>query len=182
MERGRTDWLVPIHCVNHRAELAIKDSLDKSPFSAVGKLYITLFNLFKNSGAIKSDIHQAREVLQISVYTLPKLTGTRFVSHRRPAFTCLLDMWPSIVIALENTLTARKQKPDTRAKISDLVKQLRSYKFICLTCCYLEILEKITPVSLLFEENSLLPGECSSITTQASLELEDMYVLVQKKK
>ena len=58
--------------------------------------------------------------------------GTRFVSHRRRAFTRLLDMWPAIVIALENTLTAHKHKPDTRAKISGLVTQLRSYKLICL--------------------------------------------------
>ena len=28
---------------------------------------------------------------------------------------------------------------------------------------------------MLFEENSLLPGECSYIIRQASLELEDMY-------
>ena len=28
---------------------------------------------------------------------------------------------------------------------------------------------------MLFEENSLLPGECSSIIRQASIELEDMY-------
>ena len=70
MKRDRRDWLVPIHCVNHRLELAIKDSFDKSPFSAVDKLYITLFNLFKNSAAIKSDLYQAAEVLEISVYTL----------------------------------------------------------------------------------------------------------------
>ena len=28
---------------------------------------------------------------------------------------------------------------------------------------------------MLFEENTLLPGECSLIIRQASLELEDMY-------
>ena len=131
--------------------------------------------MLKNSGAIKSNVHQAAEILEISVYTLPKLTGTRFVFHSRQAFTCLLDMWPAIVIALENTLTACKHKPDTRAKISGLVTQLHSYKCICLTCCYLDILEKITPVSMLFEENSSSPGECSSIIRQASIELEDMY-------
>ena len=163
MKRGRRDWLVPIHCVNHGVEFAIKDSFDESPFSAFDKLYITLFNLFKNSATIKSEVHQAAEVLEISVYTLPTLMGTWFVSHRRQAFTCLLDMWPAIVIALENTLTVHKHKPDTRAKISGLVTQLRSYKFICLTCCYLDILEKITPVLMLFEENSLLPRECSSV-------------------
>ena len=31
---------------------------------------------------------------------------------------------------------------------------------------------------MLFEENSLLPGECSSIIRKASLELEDMYECV----
>ena len=128
---------MPIHCVNHRVELAKKDVFDKSPFSAVDKLYITLFSLFKNSEPIKSDVCQAAKVLERSVYTLPKLTGTQFVLHCRRAFTCLLDMWPAIAVALENMLTAHKHKPDTRAKISGLVKQLCSHKFICLTCCYL---------------------------------------------
>ena len=127
-----------IHCVNHRVELAIKDSFDESLFSAVDKLYITLFNLFKNSEAIKSNVCQAAEVLEISVDTLPKLTRTRFVSHPRRVFTRLVDMWPAIVIALENSLTAHKHKPDTRVKISGLVTQLRSYKFICLICWYLD--------------------------------------------
>ena len=99
---------MPIHCVNHRVEWAIKDSFDESPFLTVDRLYITLFDLFKNSGAIKSDVRQAAAVSEINVYTLPKLTGTRFVSHHRRAFTRLLDMWPAIVTALENTLTARK--------------------------------------------------------------------------
>ena len=48
MKSDRRDWLAPIHCVNHRVELVIKDSFDESPFSAVHRLYITLFNLFKN--------------------------------------------------------------------------------------------------------------------------------------
>ena len=40
------------------------------------------------------------------------------------------------------------------------------------------MLEKITPVSVLLQENSLLPGDCSSIIRQALLELEDMYECV----
>ena len=126
MKRDRRDWLESIHCVNHRIELAIKDSFDESPFSVVDKLYITLFNLFKSSRAIKSDVRQAAEVLEISVQTLPKLMGAQFVLHRRRAFTHLLVMRPAIVIALENSLTARKHKPDTSTNISGLVTQLRS--------------------------------------------------------
>ena len=57
MKRDRRDWLVPIHCVNHRVEMAIKESFDELPFLAVDKLYITLINLLKNSGAIKPDVY-----------------------------------------------------------------------------------------------------------------------------
>ena len=35
---------------------------------------------------------------------------------------------------------------------------------------------------MLFEENSLLPGECSSTIRQASLELEDMYECIGTEK
>ena len=83
MKRDRRDWLMPIHCVNNTVELVIKDSFDESPFSVIDKLYITLFNLFKNSGAIKSNVRQAAEILEISVYTLPKLMGAQFVFHSR---------------------------------------------------------------------------------------------------
>ena len=41
--------------------------------------------------------------------------------------------------------------------------------------------ELAQPVSVLFEENSLLPGECSLIIRQVSLELEDMYECVGTK-
>ena len=100
MKRDRRDWLVPIHCVNHRVELVIKDSFDELPFSAVDKLYITLFNLFKNSGAIKSDVRQAAEVLEISVYTLPKLTGIvkrgkNGMNLTNLSIICYL-LWPSL--------------------------------------------------------------------------------------
>ena len=127
MKRSKRDWLVPIHYVNHRVELVIKDSFDESPFSVVHKLYNTLFSLFKNSGDIKSNVRQAAEVLEISFYTLPKLTGTQFVSHWRGVFTFLLNMWSAIVIALGNRLTALKHKPYSRAKISGLVTELHSY-------------------------------------------------------
>ena len=47
-------WLVNIHCVNHRLELAIKDGmLQIEQFQSCDRLYTILFYLFKNSGKIK---------------------------------------------------------------------------------------------------------------------------------
>ena len=82
MEDDNRLWLVKIHCVNHRTELAVKNAFESSKFQTVDKFYIGLFNLLKNSGAIQSDIKSAAHALGISTYTLSKIIGTRFVSHR----------------------------------------------------------------------------------------------------
>ena len=84
-------WMIKIHCVNHRVELAIKEATAKTEFSKVDDFnYPTTF-LLKNSGKIKSEIKSATHALNIQHYQLPKLAGTRFASHRRAAFKCLLD-------------------------------------------------------------------------------------------
>ena len=51
-----------------------------------------VFNLMKNSGKIKAEIKAAANALDIENYTLPKLTGTRFIGHRISAIRALLDM------------------------------------------------------------------------------------------
>ena len=83
-------WMIKFHCRNHRIELAVKDVLKDSGFSEVDKQYLAIFNLMKISGALKSDVKSAAKALDISCYTLPKITGTRFVSHRKKAYTRLL--------------------------------------------------------------------------------------------
>lgn len=174
LERDDRPWLVKIHCANHRTELAVKDAFAGSDYQAVDTFYIGLFNLLKSSGAIKSDIKAAAQSLDICFYTLPKMTGTRFVSHRKKALTHLLDMWPAIITALENTLAARKHKHETKGKIIGFLKQLKSYAFLCLVCTFLDILEKITPTSLVFEGDGLLPHEVKPTVSLTVLELEDI--------
>ena len=39
------DWLVQIHCINHRVKLAIKDALKETKFKDIDKFYQSNFNL-----------------------------------------------------------------------------------------------------------------------------------------
>ena len=60
-------WLVIIHCINHRLELAIKDAVsDINNFQDCDKFYLTLIFLFKNSGKLKSSIKNAAEAMNIT--------------------------------------------------------------------------------------------------------------------
>ena len=47
-------WLLLIHCVNHRLELAIKDGFkEDSAFSEVDRIMLELYLLTRNSGKVK---------------------------------------------------------------------------------------------------------------------------------
>ena len=61
-------------------------------------------------------------MLNISGCTLPKLSGTRFVSHRVRALERMLNMRSVIILAFKNTLVTHKHKFETKAKIQGLLK------------------------------------------------------------
>ena len=42
------------------------------------------------------------KALNIKHYVLTKITGTRFVGHRRKAYDRLLQTWPALITAFEN--------------------------------------------------------------------------------
>ena len=52
-------WLVKIHCIIHRVELAVKDAIKLTDFTQVDDFYYGTTFLLKNSGKIKSEIQQA---------------------------------------------------------------------------------------------------------------------------
>ena len=64
-------WMIKFHCTNHRIKL-LKDVLKDSAFSEVDKQYLAIFNLMKNSGAVKSDVKSAAKPLTYHVIPCPR--------------------------------------------------------------------------------------------------------------
>ena len=170
LEREGRDWLIKLHCTNHRIELAMKDLIKETDYTDIDNFYITNFYILRNSGKIKSEIREAAKVLNIQHYTLSKLTGTHFVGHRRTAFQLLLDMWPAITLAYENVVADNKTVAKTRAKVTRQLRKFKSYDMLCKTSTYLDILELITPV---FEGEGLLPCDIRSIVDETIIKIED---------
>ena len=100
-------WLVPIHCVNHRVELAIKDSLGKE-FDDVQSFMTLIYYSFKRSGKFKRHFQETANMLGVHVYNFPKVHGTRFVAHIRRGVDHLLNNWIVLAQAIENSLHLKK--------------------------------------------------------------------------
>ena len=54
------------------------------------------------------------------------------------------------------------------------MKQLRDYRILWLTCTYLDVLEKITPMSLVFEGNRLLAYKVQNAIDPTIFKLQDL--------
>ena len=81
-QKENRPWLITIHCVVHRAELALKDSLLKyNEFKEVDDLMKSVFYLHKRSGKLKRIFKNTAAALNIDGYVFPKVTGRRFVTH-----------------------------------------------------------------------------------------------------
>ena len=67
--KSEKDWLVSIHCVAHRSELSLKDSLLKvKEFKKLDDLMIGLYNLHKRSGKFKRSMRCEAKTLGIDAY------------------------------------------------------------------------------------------------------------------
>ena len=153
-------WLLKIHCSNHRTELNVGDVFDnKSPFSVVDETYKGIFYLHRNSGKILNKVKEACASLDITYYKLRKIHGTRFISHRRRGFKCLLDIYPALINAYEKVVANNSTKFDVRAKVGGYLKKLKSFRFFMLLVRYADITNSISPLSLTFEKGVILPSD-----------------------
>ena len=174
--KNEREWLVTIHCVNHRLELALKDVVKGfKPFKKVDDFYKDVWSLLKNSGKLKAEIKKSCEALNITHYEFSKIHGTRFLNHRRRGFAKLLNNWPALTTAFNNALAANKgYRPETKAKLTGFLKKLRSYQFLCHVAGYLDVLETLGPLSLVFERSELMAYEMPASVEKTMDALEEI--------
>lgn len=78
LRKDERPWLVSIHCVSHRMELAVTDSmLKQKTFVELKDFMILLYYLFKRSGNLKRLLKNMGIVHDVCINTFPKVHGTR---------------------------------------------------------------------------------------------------------
>ena len=164
-------WLLKIHCVNHRVELAIKEATNVKYFKKAESFYWHNSYLLKNSGPLKAWIKQACEALGITYYNLPKCHSTRFVNHRKRGFSKLIHLWPAFITLYQNA-SVSTSNAKTRAKISSLLEKFTDVRELLPVEAFLDVLELVSISSLVFEKKDLLPCEISTSLKIALLKID----------
>ena len=78
-----------------------------------------------------------------------------------------------LTTAFENIAADKRTAAPVQTKAHGILKKLQSDRFLCLECCYLDVLELITPASKMFEEEELMPYKVKSIINETIVNLND---------
>jgi hypothetical protein len=145
-------WLVTIHCVSHRLELALKDCLMKDErFKTAKEFMVLLFYLFKKSGKIKRQFKELAKSLNVTVCSFAKAHGIRFINHVRKGLQKLLNNWPALMECLENAIATKDFKGPTHSKLQGILKKLKNFRLLSSCATFKALLDNVSLLSLSFE-------------------------------
>ena len=174
-EKENYPRLVTIQCVAHRVEMALKDSLLKyKEFKEVDDLMASVFYLHKLSGKLKRMFKNTATALNIDGYVFPKVTGTRFVTHRLKGAKVLLHNWTALADSYRTAITDVKTKPTVREKIQNHQKKLNDFRFRCHTVMYYKTLSVCSTLQFEFEKKFILASDVCNLLQNTIEDLEEL--------
>ncbi|XP_033100488.1 uncharacterized protein LOC117103939 [Anneissia japonica] len=173
MKRERS-WLVTVHCVSHRMELALKDSLLKyKEFCDVKDFMVSIFNTMKRSGKLAREFKSIAKTIHVNIYTFPKVHGTRFLNHQRKGADVLLNNWVPFAQCIEHAISDKGYRA-IKPKLKGYLVKLKNFSFFSSVCLYRDLLELVTPLSLTFERGNIMAFEVDYNVKKMINELHDM--------
>ena len=132
-------WIVGIHCLNHRLELAVKDAFARTAFSQICVLLTNIHSVFERSPKRLRALHDLAEIMGEEVRKPARSNGTRWVQHKVNAAKILLKQYGLIISALAN-ITDDPQ-------IKGYLKQMNTLKTLALLHLFVQVLAPIGKLS-----------------------------------
>jgi hypothetical protein len=130
-------YLVTIHCLAHRVELAIKDVMkteQSNLYDKTNTLLSGIYYLYKNSSKLKKELFSVFELLKLKVLLPARVGGTRWVPHTVNAINIFLKSYRAIVTHLDNA-SHNNAKAAGLSKMAHEINVL-AYIFILKVCIF----------------------------------------------
>jgi len=130
-------WIIGIHCLNHRLELA--DATAHTSFDSLCTLLSNIHSIFEHSPKRLRALKDLAELMGEDAIKPARTNGTRWVQHKLKAATILLKQYGIIILALSNI--------SDDAKIKGYVKQMTSFKTLALLHLFVDFLAPVGKLS-----------------------------------
>lgn len=151
------DWVIGIHCLNHRLELAIKDAF-KNTFieETICEMLMRLYYFYENSPKKLRELKQLASVMEETIHKPGKAQGTRWVQHKARASKSLLQSYGIIMNHLESLASDPATAASTdKAKVKGYIKKMKSTSFVLHLIFFEAILNPVSKLSVSLQSDSL---------------------------
>ena len=140
-------WLIAIHCLNHRLELAAKDTFKNTYMSEVTDLLKDLYLVYQKSPKRLRELRALAEALEADIRKLEKAFGTRWSQHRSKAIETLMHGYETIVAHLEAQAASSYGSKADAGRFKNYLKKLTSFKFVLHLLFYHILLQPLSTLS-----------------------------------
>jgi hypothetical protein len=115
--RKNSPWLIAIHCLNHRLELAAKDAFSGTYIDEILTMLTNLYAMYHRSPKRMRDLKALADIMEEHITMPQKANGTRWLQHKRRACDSLIRSYNVIVTHLENSAEDPATPRPDQAKI-----------------------------------------------------------------
>ena len=153
LQKQDSPYVIGIHCVAHRLALCSSQAEDKVPYlKQYQQILSDIFYHFKRSALRRTKINAIQAILEDPKLQCKELHNVRWFSMYS-ALETVCRTWGSLATYFE---TEMEQANDSTAK--GFFKKMSSIVFIAVTHLLMDIIPKITQLSLFFSKRLNRPG------------------------
>ncbi|XP_014669333.1 PREDICTED: zinc finger protein 862-like [Priapulus caudatus] len=139
-------WLIGMHCLNHRLELASKNAFENTYMDEINSMLLSLYYVYEKSPKRLRELKTLGEVMEEAVTKPDKAHGTRWLQHKSRALASLLRSYPVIVAHLESMASESSAAADG-ARFRGYLKVLTSFKFVLHMLLFFVLLQPLAALS-----------------------------------
>ncbi|XP_014344302.1 zinc finger protein 862-like [Latimeria chalumnae] len=146
--RKECEWLVAVHCLTHRLELAVKDSIRGTYFDHVEQLLTDLYSYCKDNPEPLRELATLVEIMEEE-----SGPGISWVDHKKRAVEFLVKSYQPIIAHLEKMAEDPANESEGE-KLSGYLQKLKERQFVAHLLFFMEIFKPLARFSLALQEES----------------------------
>ena len=176
--REQSPWLLIVHCFNHRFELAIKDSFQRTFFNEIETFLVKLFYLYKKSSKRLRELREFSEIYEKSIPKPAKVGGTRWIAHKFRAMAIVLQNYGVFITHLES-LAQTDSQALKKVEIEGFARKWQYAKFPLHLAIYLDVLTPLKVLSISMQKDEHDPVFMLRRMHEFTWTMSKLQILVQ---
>ena len=170
--RQDVPWLIGIHCVAHKLELAVLDGIrDVQYFADLTEMLKGLYKHYHYSKKALRELEELANVMAESFNRPVNVSGSRWVPHNSRALQVVCKKYKVIHAHMHQTAVAGNSSATMQGRAQNVIAKLESYKHVAFMFFMLDILDELQKLSLIFQKDEVVVSDVQNALERTRLSL-----------